>query len=63
MFWLRNKKIKFSLHTLNESPDPRIPHGKVTKSQLDITNKREEVSPLMEGNCTLNPEEWNNKSI
>ena len=21
MFWLRNKKIKFSLHTLNLSPD------------------------------------------
>ena len=26
-----------------------IPHGKVTKSQLDITNKNKEVGPFLAG--------------
>ena len=63
MFWLRNKKIIFSLRTLNYSKlgakirnrYNQIPHltqdtnWKVTNSRLDTTDESQEVSPFPAG--------------
>ena len=51
-------------------------NGKVTTLQLDVTNESQEVSlkcgtrhrgypgkGIMEGDCTHNPDDWNNKSM
>ena len=55
MFWLKNKKIIFCYTLLSKKEGNRVPHltqdtnGKVTNSQLDITNEIQEVSPFPAG--------------
>ena len=53
MFWLRNKKIKFLLHTLNESPDDnkaKLPSmQRVLKMCMNISGKYD--TPFYLGSC------------
>ena len=52
----KDGKDQESIHTIKYHTWPRIPHAKVTKTQLNITNKSQEVSPFPAGdhNATMN---------
>ena len=47
MFWLRNKKIKFSLHTLNQSPDVSSCFADCFLMLRQAVNQRFKVQNLM----------------
>ena len=53
MFWLRNKKIKFSLHTLNESPEFSF----IAIETYFITERKKKLSTTKEpGGSNVKPE-------